>query len=433
MADKLYKKNLGKTPLKLIDNGDGSYSLSAKVGNVTVDNFPTESTVTLKQSNTELAVNKTFANVKLSPGMVKPTIYEPGFAYAPQFVGKDGTVYGGRGHILWSSTDMINYTHHALFNDISPGIQGIEGVCVTRSGKVVVSTKRGTNTGGELWRADNINGPYTLVLDADGQAGYGDGLFRGTNFRYYSAPDADIILAGVYGQLSKNPNNNPTNRLYMSRDEGVTWSVIFESPTVDTTGNNGHIHACEFDPYYNWIWVAYGDGVGTNAGISYSPDFGATWVKITNLLQPTTISVLANAVVFGGDEPEWPVGVFVWERPVVGESLDFSGLDGKIKQAWHRPNSAAQEHIARRSVSIDGQTAIIPFVDAFSPIGSFLVATRDGGKSWHVIHTDLDRATWQYGLTNSNAAGEVYGYYDTNKPCKIKLPEFLDSQRYMEL
>ena len=106
----------------------------------------------------------------------------------------------------------------------------------------------------------------------------------------------DVILCSLY-------NTTNTRHAYMSRDEGLTWTQIFEGPISHSPVF--HIHSIAYDPYHSTIWLVSGDGIHKN--IYYTYDWGNVWHTVwpegsgQGYPQFTSISVMPHCVLLGSD------------------------------------------------------------------------------------------------------------------------------------
>jgi len=143
--------------------------------------------------------------------------------------------------------------------------KNIHSAIITENGTYIVSIDDNVweGTGGELWRSDDDGVTFTKVHDMD----------VGTAIYWSFATKGNTILAGEYAQY-------PSPKLWISRDDGLTWSVAFENPSVV---GNVHVHNVAIDPAdENNMLVGYGDTVAAR-GVWYSTDNGVVWSKVSDL------------------------------------------------------------------------------------------------------------------------------------------------------
>jgi hypothetical protein len=124
--------------------------------------------------------------------------------------------------------------------------------------------------GGDAYRVDLVRGEATRVHTL---RYYGPGRGRGL-MPHGLTRDADgVIYYGEYptGTLS----SVETVRLWRSLDEALSWEVAHDF----APGEVRHIHAAQWDPYGNALWVATGDR-NPECRIGYSRDRGTTFTWV---------------------------------------------------------------------------------------------------------------------------------------------------------
>lgn len=99
----------------------------------------------------------------------------------------------------------------------------------------------------------------------------------------------DNLYVGEYGPTGR----GESKRVWKSSDYGNTWSVVFYAP--DSIGV--HIHRVAVDPYTNFVWVTHGDSPD---GIYVSRDEGATW-SFVRVSQATAVAFTPEAIYWGED------------------------------------------------------------------------------------------------------------------------------------
>lgn len=121
----------------------------------------------------------------------------------------------------------------------------------------------------------------------------------------------NIVLVFEYGAKANEafgggyvaPVGMNARYLRLSLDYGVTWKVIFDLNDYAVT-NKVHGHGVCYDPYWQRIWLTYGDG--SNATM-YSDDLGETWIFAHHITvyegehQNVGIVALPDCILFGTD------------------------------------------------------------------------------------------------------------------------------------
>jgi len=254
---------------------------------------------------------------------------------------------------------------------------------------------------GELLACTNIDpDPRDLWLSA----GYGTGSVTWT--KVLSAHSAyatfteswslstykNMIFAAEYGPKLPTwngatiaPGEN-ARYVYMSLDYGKTWSTVFDLNTylLDVQGRAtptaNHVHGVTWDPYWDRIWVTFGDD--TN-GILYSDDLGQTWETAfygavnNDPYQVVGIIAMPKAVLFGTDVA--PNGVQRIDRAQGKHAGAYP-----IEQAYTIPgdNGTARTHLCHAIHKVEREGDDGPVLFGFSAetvaAASFIVATYDG-------------------------------------------------------
>lgn len=121
----------------------------------------------------------------------------------------------------------------------------------------------------------------------------------------------NIVLVFEYGAKANEafgsgyvaPVGMNARYLRLSLDYGVTWKVIFDLNDYAVT-DKVHGHGVCYDPYWQRIWLTYGDG--SNATM-YSDDLGETWIFAHHITvyegehQNVGIVALPDCILFGTD------------------------------------------------------------------------------------------------------------------------------------
>lgn len=199
------------------------------------------------------------------------------------------------------------------------GGTAVESTLVLDNGELLVTGSVGTRDRRVVWVSEGLLTPDEVwheVLEAP---------FWGIKFTqaWSQATYGRIVLLNEYGPKAGTiwgsvpliPEGEGATRVYLSMDYGRTWRIIFNLADYvvqhhgRTDADLQHLHGVEWDPYWDRIWISWGDslgGAGTN-GIAYSDDLGATWETAYTSLDhdPATqvvgIKAMPQCVLFFGD------------------------------------------------------------------------------------------------------------------------------------
>lgn len=179
-----------------------------------------------------------------------------------------------------------------------------------------------------------------------------------------------IVLASAYGtgQIARD--------LVVSTDRGVTFKVVKKTQNLTSVNGNSHWHDVAYDAYRGWIWASEGDGA--NSAVWYSEDLGASWKKLPDKEQPTAIVPFSDRIVFGRDG--WHAGVDVLEIPD-SQSYAF----GSIKPLKDANRAMGANYFARKPVTYSDESYMSFEVYESVSHPSIVIATGDGGRSWHGV------------------------------------------------
>lgn len=211
---------------------------------------------------------------------------------------------------------------------------------------------------------------------------------------FYESGGQRIVLAGEYNQADRS-----SKRLYLSRDGGLTFSVVRQ--TVDGAGSvNNHWHATAYDPWGGALWASAGDDTKPPRELSFSLDWGVTWSSLTapadRHLQPTAIMPFPARMVFGRDSGGFAPGLDWWERPVSGGQPE-GGQALAPGLMTFAPDLSAFQVYPDASTWCIGRNSDECYT-LFPPRGTgrgAIYATGDGGRSWHRV-ADVTRAgSWR--------------------------------------
>ena len=229
----------------------------------------------------------------------------------------------------------------------------------------------------------------------------------------------NIVLANEYGPKSGYTWNGGTQIIadgknarytYLSLDFGKTWTTIFDlNAWLARKGRRTkgqHLHGVAWDPYWNRIWLNFGDNMSGAAsnGILYSDNLGSTWREAhffsgTNGTQTVGILPLPRCVLFAGDVN--PSGLHRINRSQ-GKirsghyTLDLA-YDAPASLGMHLGQSIS--HVRRSGDDVPAFFGFCPDVVA-GP--SFVIATYDG---YSVIEVWRDRVARPAGKGIRNVVG----------------------------
>lgn len=221
---------------------------------------------------------------------------------------------GGSGTALYQSSD-----DGATWTSVRTFAENVVGVLETDDGEALVITIGGTSTPGYIykssgWAAGKATATMTKTLTT--QAGYLRPIWAAHAFSFGN----DNIAAGTsrfgvtneYGSqtTSSGPQTDKATRVYFTADYGTTWTQVLDLVARYPGVANLHLHASAYDPWWDRLWVTYGD-TGSDApgkqGLLYSDDHGQTWTTFdlaaewATYLQSTPIGVFADHLLLGSD------------------------------------------------------------------------------------------------------------------------------------
>lgn len=205
----------------------------------------------------------------------------------------------------------------------------------------------------------------------------------------------NIVLANEYGPKSGYTWSGGTQIIaegknarytYLSLDYGKTWRRIFDlNDWLTRKGRSTkgqHLHGVAWDPYWDRIWVNFGDNMSGAAsnGIVFSDDGGATWQEAhffsgTNGTQTVGILPLPKCVLFAGDVN--PSGLLRISR---SQNKIRSG-HYNLELAYDAPSSLGMhlcQGICRVRWAGDNAPAYFGFCPDVVSGPSFVIATYDG-------------------------------------------------------
>jgi hypothetical protein len=164
-------------------------------------------------------------------------------------------------------------------------LESQSSVFVSPRGTLLVAT--GYNMLGvcTLWRGTDDGRTFEPVLVA------ASGLFT---FLSYSH-NRDTLYLAEYGPLT----GDNARRIYRSRDDGRTWSLVYEPPPREIH----HNHHPVADEWSGRVFVSFGDYL---KGILVSDDAGDSWRLLHDHYTPTSGLARPDGVYWGaGGQPAW--------------------------------------------------------------------------------------------------------------------------------
>lgn len=327
---------------------------------------------------------------------VTPTFTAKGTQYDILGLAPDRTLWGvdkTNLRLVRSTNDTTSWA--TLCNYVFPAAPTAFGVLA--SGEVVV-TITGTaqvyvSTG---WPANPTTATFTKVLDvARSTVGFAS-TYGGLSVY------GNKILVTEYGPQTSGGLATAATKQYLSKDGGATWKTTIDlaatttivnggaQPWLASTANAMHTHGGAIDPYWDAIWVCFGDGgIGNSSGYSgvmFSADEGATWTSVTLSADSSYQSVM----------------------PFVTEDAIFLLSDGTPNGVYRIGRAAYRQATTIESVCILGTNpaAIIGTRISRAPFGSspilcaatgttstavgFIFYSSDGGFTWEQAYRDAN-------------------------------------------
>lgn len=320
----------------------------------------------------------------------------------PLWLSADGaTMYGAIGGQLLQSTD--DWVTRVNIGAALP--KTIIAVRVAGDGQLLLSTNRdeADSTVSKVYKTIGYDRANPSVATFKEVLAINSTQANITNIWGFSVYN-NIVTVSEYGLRGDNGAKN----VYLSKDNGDTFSLIFNQYTQVVEGRppltqSAHMHTAAYDPYYNRIWVVVGDK--PNTATYYSDDLGVTWVFVTGstgtgAIQYTGIQALPDCVIFGSDRS--PNGIYVYRR------------NGKDKMPVIKPlliinNSPELTHVFGLPFKRDwSPTAPTYFVGdrtdgtQFKPM---ITATVDGKKG-HIMG-ELSAGEALHGIFGATASGKI--------------------------
>lgn len=271
--------------------------------------------------------------------------------------------------------------------------ESMESVLPLANGEVLVSTQNSSTGLRRLHLSSGGLSAWSMVLESEKP---------GVKFTsaWSMSTHENIVLVNEYGpkmgslwaglEVADGANARFT---YLSLDYGRTWRTVFDlnayltahgTPTTDR-----HLHGVAWDPYWDRIWVSFGD---SSDGILYSDNLGDTWQQaagssaLSSNSQVVGIIALPKAILFGSDTG--PSGVMRINR---SEGKDAGTYELEVAYTPEDPGHLCQA-ITRAHREGDDAPTFIGFSSEGKAARSYVVATRDGYDFTLVWRDPVDQA-----------------------------------------
>ena len=204
-----------------------------------------------------------------------------------------------------------------------------------------------------------------------------------------------MILSGAYGAGTEK------RELVLTTDGGLTFKTIkttagvIENPTEGQEDVNSHWHGVAIDVTSGYLYALEGDHTD-RAAIWCSKDLGATWRKLDVMeginQQPTLVIPFRHNVAFVRDGDHVGIdGVTKPTNPFNSHGLVHEVIEFNNQNGWEFFGRSKVHTVTEAYVTFQVQKT------ATRPI---MVATGDGGASWHQVY---------FGMTN---VGKLFGQDD---------------------
>lgn len=241
------------------------------------------------------------------------------------------TLYSFTGSTLFQSVDDGVTWTTVNSTAFTTGGATITGIIETDDGEALLAASVAGSTPGYIykssgWAASHTAATWSLKLTTTG------GLFRLGYVMHPATMGNDLVRAGTsrYGVVSESGSQTSgsgdqtlrARRVYFTSDYGATWTQVFDIYTFFGNAVNVHIHGCSYDPWWDRIWVCWGDTQQNSPliDIVYSDDHGATWTQLApppewsalSPFQETVICPTEDALIIGSDST--PCGILRLSR-----------------------------------------------------------------------------------------------------------------------
>lgn len=256
---------------------------------------------------------------------------------------------------------------------------------------------------------------------------------REWGFNYKAAAPVWSVAAGSillmeYGNKTSEqiaagrPASTAATHAWLSRDNGATWTVVFDAQNYYPGDVPLHGHGGMFVPADN-AWCVWGGdgGIGSESWMFWCPD-----EEIENVSDPTRWERVPGAVSASGAR-QVVSGIATARGMFFGSDslpariasvarLGFRRFGDMVTTTPVHPTALIASDIHQNGDSPDA-----PIFATF-PVGSnsanpFVLASLDGGLTWQLAHRDAAALSSGNGITNvcgPDVNGKVYGNYNAS-------------------
>lgn len=140
------------------------------------------------------------------------------------------------------------------------------------------------------------SGVHSLARSADQGSTWKNVLSIGQNRMLTPHSVAELNGEAFFAEYQSYTNNNAPIRLWVSADQGATWTVRY------TFTDHRHAHGLRPDPAHGALWILFGDSTA-QSGVYRSTDGGRSWTKMLGGQQGDVVDAIVrpDGLLFGQD------------------------------------------------------------------------------------------------------------------------------------
>lgn len=308
-----------------------------------------------------------------------PTVVAVSSADVPQVLSLDRSrLWNAAGSTLRETMDGTTWTTLRTFTG-----ESIEAVHELHGGDLLVFTQNAGLDRRRVYRSEGYPnaGTITWTQVMESRA-HGIKFTSAWSVSRHDGPST--VLFGEYGPKFGEVWNGQTvasgenaRYVFSSADNGRTFTTVFDlNAHLTSLGralNGQHVHGVAWDPWWERIWVSYGDN--TDA-IVYSDTGGSTWnvaagtAALSSPTQVVGILPMPDAILFGSDTG--PSGVLRIDR------AEGQGAPSYTLHTAYVPADPGHLCQAIQRPAAPGEPALFGFCAEGKPARSYVVATLDG-------------------------------------------------------